>query len=220
MQQNIFGQVDNYLSHLFSLEDAVFKSTEQSIIENGMPEHSVSANQAQFLYLMAKMCNAKRVIEVGSLGGYSAISLARALGDDGTLISIELDPTYAEVARTNIRSAGLGNKIQVITGDAIQVLEELDGRDEKVDLFFMDADKPNYINYFNWALRNARPGSIIMADNVIRAAKILDKSSTDEKVIGVQNYLEMLAKNKQVTTSVLQQVGVKEYDGIAISVVN
>ncbi len=220
MKENIFEKVDNYLTDLFSLEDDILKKTEESIRENGMPEHSVSANQGQFLFLLAKMCNAKRIIEVGTLGGYSTIWLGRALDGAGKLTSIEIDPDFADVARKNIRSAGLENVVEVITGDAIKTLNELseDGL-ETVDLFFMDADKPNYVAYFEWALKHARKGSLIVADNVIRDGKVLDENSEDEKVIGVRNYIEMLAKNDKVTSSVLQQVGVKDYDGIAISIV-
>lgn len=219
MSQTIYTQVDQYLSSLFSLEDEVLRSTEQSIRDNGMPEHSVSANQGQFLYLLARLCGAKRIIEIGALGGYSTIWLGRALPAGGSLTSIEIDPDCAAVARQNMDRAGLSDRVEVLTGDGLRVLRNLEGRADKVDLFFMDADKPNYVNYFNWALRNARPGSLIVADNVIRDGKILDTKSRDEKVIGVQHYLRMLAENDQVISSVLQQVGEKDYDGIAISLV-
>lgn len=220
MIEPIFGKVDAYLSDLFSLEDAILKTTEESIRENGMPEHSVSANQGQFLFLLAKMCNAKRIIEVGTLGGYSTIWLGRALTRTGKLTSIEIDPNFAKVARNNIKNAGLEKKVDIITGDALEILNELSHKgNETVDLFFMDADKPNYVAYFNWALKHARKGSLIVADNVIRDGKVLDGNSNDEKVIGVRNYNKMLSKNNQVISSILQQVGTKDYDGIALSMV-
>lgn len=220
MEDNIFGKVDTYLTELFSLEDEVLTTTEASIRENGMPEHSVSANQGQFLFLLAKLCKARRIIEVGTLGGYSTIWLGRALEGGGKLTSIELDPDFAEVARKNIRRAGLENTVEVITGDAMETLEELSQREAPtVDLFFMDADKPNYVNYFDWALRHSRKGSLILADNVIRDGKVLNADSQDEKVMGVRAYNAMLAQQNQVTSSVLQQVGIKDYDGMAISVV-
>jgi caffeoyl-CoA O-methyltransferase len=220
MKENVFGKVDDYLTDLFALEDDVLRATEKSIREHGMPEHSVSANQGQFLFLLAKMCNAQRIIEVGTLGGYSTIWLGRALNGAGKLTSIEIDPDFANVARKNIKNAGLEDTVEIITGDALKVLEELSNNgNEVVDLFFMDADKPNYVAYFNWALKHARKGSLIVADNVIRDGKILDKNSTDEKVVGVRNYTQMLSENDRVTSSVLQQVGIKDYDGIAISVV-
>ncbi len=220
MKENIFEKVDYFLTDLFSLEDDVLRKTEESIRENGMPEHSVSANQGQFLFLLAKLCNAKRIIEVGTLGGYSTIWLGRALDGTGKLTSIEIDPNFANVARKNIQNAGLERTVEIITGDALKTLNELSSNgSETVDLFFMDADKPNYVAYFEWALKHARKGSLIVADNVIRDGKVLDENSKDEKVIGVRNYIEMLSKNDQVTSSVLQQVGVKDYDGLAISIV-
>ena len=219
MTENIFGKVDNYLSQIFSLEDEVLKETESSIVENGMPEHSVSPNQGQFLYLLAKMCNAKNIIEIGTLGGYSTIWLGRAIDGIGKVISIEIEKDFAEVAKRNIEKAGLTNSVEIKTGNAIELLDQIDLKGQPVDLFFMDADKPNYVAYFDWALRNARKGSLIIADNVIRDGKVLDENSTDEKVVGVRAYNQMLAKNNKVTTSILQQVGIKDYDGIAISLV-
>ncbi|GAB5409354.1 MAG: O-methyltransferase [Balneolaceae bacterium] len=219
MKETIYGKVDNYLSELFTLEDEVLKETESSIVENGMPEHSVSANQGQFLYMLAKMCNVKTIIEVGTLGGYSTIWLGRAIYGQGKVVSIEIEKDFAEVAKQNIEKAGLTNSVEIKTGNALEILNNIDLKGQPVDLFFMDADKPNYVAYFDWALKNARKGSLIIADNVIREGKVLDKNSTDEKVIGVRAYNQMLAKNDQVISSVLQQVGIKEYDGIAISVV-
>lgn len=218
MEENIFAKVDHYLTDLFSLEDDMLKKTEASIRENGMPEHAISANQGQFLFLLAKMCNAQRIIEVGTLGGYSTIWLGRALAGKGKLTSIEIDPNFADVARKNINNAGLANTVEVITGDAIAILNTFKDT-EVVDLFFMDADKPNYVAYFEWALKHSRKGTLILADNVIRDGKVLDANSKDEKVIGVRNYNKMLSENDQVTSSILQQVGIKDYDGIAISMV-
>lgn len=219
MTETIFEKVDHYLSEIFSLEDDILKDTESSIIENGMPEHSVSSNQGQFLYLLAKMCHAKNIIEIGTLGGYSSIWLGRAINGQGKVISIEIDKDFAEVAKRNIEKAGLTNTVEVKTGRALDVLNQIDLKGKPVDLFFMDADKPNYVAYFDWALKNARKGSLIIADNVIREGKVLDQNSTDEKVVGVRAYNQMLAKNNKVVSSVLQQVGIKDYDGIAISLV-
>lgn len=185
-----------------------------------MPEHSVSANQGQFLFLLTKMCNARRIIEVGTLGGYSTIWLGRALEGTGKLTSIEIDPEFAAVARKNIKNAGLENTVEIVTGDALEILNEIsNNKSETVDLFFMDADKPNYISYFDWAIKHSRKGSLIIADNVIRDGKVLDRQSNDEKVIGVRAYNKMLSENDKVTSSILQQVGIKDYDGIAISTV-
>ncbi len=219
MKDSIFGKVDTYLSEIFALEDSVLKETESSIVKNGMPEHSVSPNQGQFLYLLANMCNAKNIIEIGTLGGYSTIWLGRAIHGQGKVISIEIEENFAEVAKRNIEKAGLTDCVEVKTGNALDILHQIDLKGEPVDLFFMDADKPNYVAYFDWALQHARKGSLIIADNVIRDGKILDENSTDEKVMGVRAYTKMLAQNDNVTSSVLQQIGIKEYDGIAISLV-
>ena len=219
MTNEIFTKVDTYLSELFSLEDGILKETEASIAQNGMPEHSVSANQGQFLYLLAKMCNAKNIIEVGTLGGYSTIWFGRAINGQGKVTSIEIEKDFAEIAKRNIEKAGLTNSVEIKIGNAIEILNQIDLQGKPVDLFFMDADKPNYVAYFNWALKNSRKGSLIIADNVIRDGKVLDENSSDEKVIGVRTYNQMLAKNDKVVTSILQQVGIKAFDGIAISLV-
>ncbi|MEM7573650.1 MAG: O-methyltransferase [Bacteroidota bacterium] len=219
MSTTVFGQVDNYLSKLYSLEDEILLQTEASIRENGMPEHSVSAVQGQFLSLLVQMCQAKRIIEVGTLGGYSTIWLGRALREKGKLTSIEVAASYAAVARRNIELAGLQDTVEIICGDALEVLHQMDLKGEVVDLFFMDADKPNYVAYFEWALAHSRPGSLILADNVIRDGQVLDADSPDEKVKGVRAYLDMLAREERATHSVLQQVGIKAYDGLAISMV-
>lgn len=219
MNQDIFSKVDDYLIDLFSLEDEVLRKTKESIVENEMPEISVSANQGQFLYLMAKLCNAKRIVEIGTLGGYSTIFLARALGESGRLVSIEIDPKHAKVAEENIARAGLSDKVKVLVGDALKILPTLQSEMAPVDLFFIDADKTQYVSYFELAMKLARPGTVILADNVIRDGKVLDKNSSDEMAIGARKYNEMLSKSDKVITSILQQVGHKDYDGIAISFV-
>ena len=219
MDKNIFSKVDDYLIDLFSLEDEVLKKTKQSIVENGMPEISVSANQGRFLYVMAKLCNAKRILEIGALGGYSTIWLARALDKTGKLTTIELEPEHAKVAKDNITRAGLSDKVEVLVGDALKILPELEKDKAQFDLIFIDAEKTQYVSYFNYALKMSRKGTVIIADNVIREGKILEENSPDEAVIGAKKYNEMLSDNDKVITSILQQVGHKNYDGIAISIV-
>ena len=219
MEKSNFSKVDDYLIDLFSLEDEVLKKTKQSIIENRMPEISVSANQGQFLYLMAKLCNAKRILEIGALGGYSTIWLARALDETGKLTSIELEAKHAKVAKDNIARAGLSDKVEIMVGDALKILPELEKDKTPYDLVFLDADKTQYVDYFNSVLILSRKGTVILADNVIREGKILEENSSDEMVVGAKKYNEMLSKNDKVITSILQQVGHKDYDGIAISIV-
>lgn len=215
----IFSQVDDYLTQCFNLQDSVLQEVEASIRSHGMPEHSISPVQGQFLSTLVHACNAKRIVEVGTLGAYSTIWLGRALPEGASLLSIEIEPAYAQVARENLKRAGLQDGVKVVTGNALEVLSEFESVSEPVDLFFMDADKPNYVNYFNWALKMGRKGSLIIADNVIREGKVLDTLSEDEKVIGVRNYLDMLSKNTSVHSSVLQTVGAKEHDGMAVSVI-
>ena len=219
MDETIFSNVDDYLIDLFSLDDDVLKRARESIKENEMPEISVSANQGQFLYMMAKLCNAKQILEIGALGGYSTIWLARALDGNGKLTSIELELKHAEVAKENITRAGLSDKVEILVGDALKILPELVKDKMLTDLIFIDAEKTQYVSYFNYAVKLAKKGTVIIADNVIREGQILEENSSDEMVNGAKKYNEMLSKSDKVITSIVQQVGKKAYDGMAISIV-
>jgi len=221
MDTEIFSRVDNYISTLLAQEDKALTDTIRSLDKEGLPQHSVSANQGKFLQVMMIACNAKRVLELGTLGGYSTIWLARALPDNGKLITIEVDKGHGDVAKRNIDNAGLSNKVDLRIGKALDILPQMIADNaEPFDMIFIDADKPPYTEYFDYALQLSRPGTIIICDNVIRDGKILDNYSTDEKVQGVQRLNNMLSNNKKVTATILQTVGVKEYDGMAIAVVN
>ena len=219
MDETIFSKVDDYLIDLFSLDDDVLKRARESIKENEMPEISVSANQGRFLYMMAKLCNAKQILEIGALGGYSTIWLARALDGNGKLTSIELELKHAEVAKENIARAGLSDKVEILVGDALKILPELVKDKMLTDLIFIDAEKTQYVSYFNYAVKLAKKGTVIIADNVIREGQILEENSSDEMVNGAKKYNEMLSKSDKVITSIVQQVGKKAYDGMAISIV-
>jgi predicted O-methyltransferase YrrM len=217
----IFRQVDTYISRMLAHEDEILIETIQSLDKEGLPQHSVSPNQGKFLQVMAILCNATKVLEIGTLGGYSTIWLARALPPGGKVITIELDPHHAAVAQANIDRAGLFDKVDLRVGAALDILQKIiDASEGPFDMIFIDADKPPYSLYFEYALRLSRPGTVIICDNVIREGKVLDNNSTDEKVQGVQRFNKMLGSNKQVTATILQTVGVKEYDGMAIAVVN
>ncbi|WP_374364584.1 O-methyltransferase [Cloacibacterium sp.] len=221
MNKEIFLQVDNYISDLFASEDIVLTDTIKSLDKEGLPQHSVSANQGKFLQVMMIVCNAKKVLELGTLGGYSTIWLARALPDNGKLITIEVDKHHGNVAQKNIDNSGLSHKVDIRVGKALDILPKIiEENDEPFDMIFIDADKPPYTEYFNYALQLSRPGTIIICDNVIREGKVLDENSADEKVKGVQRLNKMLSENKKVTATILQTFGAKEYDGIAIAVVN
>lgn len=217
MNEELFTKVDQYIDELLAPEDEVLVSTIKSLDEAGMPQHSVSPNQGKLLQIFTKSCNAKNVLEIGTLGGYSTIWLARALPESGKLISIELNPKYAKVAQKNIEKANLQDKVDIRVGEALDVLETIDGT---FDLIFIDAHKPSYKKYLEWALRHARTGTLIIADNVIREGKVLDKDTTEEKVRGVQEFNAMLANNAEVSATIIPTVGAKGYDGMALAIVN
>lgn len=221
MDTKIFSEVDKYICNLLAPEDKVLTETIKSLDKEGLPQHSVSANQGKFLQVMMIACNATRVLELGTLGAYSTIWMARALPEDGIIISIEVDKHHAEVAQKNIANAGLSHKVNLKIGKALDILPQIIAEKEQpFDLIFIDADKPPYTEYFEFALQLSRPGTLIILDNVIREGKVLYTTSTDEKVQGVQRLNNMLSKNKNVSATILHSVGVKEYDGMAIAVVN
>jgi len=221
MDNKLFKKVDSYISSMLAPEDECLKQTIKSIKEGGIPQISVSANQGKFLQVMVLLCRAKRILELGTLGGYSTIWMARALPADGKLISLELDKHHAEVAQKNIDKAGLTNKVEIKIGKASDTLEAMIADNEKpFDMIFIDADKPPYTEYFGYALSLARQGTLIICDNVIREGKILEESSSDQNVNGARRFNKMLSENKKVTATIIATVGAKDYDGMAIAVVN
>jgi caffeoyl-CoA O-methyltransferase len=192
-----------------------------SIEKANIPPISVSANQGKFLQVLAKICNAKRILEVGTLAGYSTIWMARALPPNGKLISLEFEPLHAQVAKSNIDKAGLGNVVDIRVGKAIDLLPQLEANGEgPFDLIFIDADKPPYTEYFQWALKLSRPGTLIVADNVIREGNVLDENSSDDMVQGARRFNAFLASSSEVTATIIQTVGSKMHDGMALAVVN
>ncbi len=218
---NIFSSVDNYIAELLNPADDALAKTEASIEAENIPPISVSPNQGKFLHILAKTCGAKKILEVGTLGGYSTIWLARALPKDGKLITLELDKHHADVAQKNITRAGLQNIVDIRLGMAIELLPQLEAEGAgPFDLIFIDADKPPYVEYFEWALKLSRPGTLIIADNVIRDGKVLDAACEDPMVKGAQRFNKMLSQNKAVTATIIQTVGSKEHDGMALAVVN
>jgi caffeoyl-CoA O-methyltransferase len=221
MNQKLFESVDQYINDLLVEEDDALRATEISIKEANIPQISISPNQGKFLQILARLCNAKKILEVGTLAGYSTIWLARALPRDGRLITLEFDPKHARVAQTNIIRAGLDSIVEIRVGKALDSLPEIEKEGVgPFDMIFIDADKAPYTEYFQWALRLSRRGTLIVADNVIREGKVLDPNSTDEMVKGVQRFNEALSKTKGVTTTIIQTVGAKEHDGMALAIVN
>ncbi len=220
MDQQLFEKVDQYISNLVAPEDQVLQETIQSLDKAAMPQISVTPTQGKFLQVMLWMCKAKRVLELGTLGAYSTIWMARAIPLDGKVITVEFDPHHADIARQNIAKAGLDAKIDLRVGKAMDILQELiANREEAFDFVFIDADKEPYAEYFELALLLSHPGTVIICDNVIREGKVLDKDTSDKRVKGVQRFNQLLANHTQVEATIMQTVGAKEYDGMAIAIV-
>ena len=213
-----WADVDNYLESVLVTEDAVLHRAQQAAADAGLPAISVTALQGKFLYVLARLMGARRVLEIGSLGGYSAIWLGRALPADGKLYTLEVSPHHARVAEANIAHAGLSDRVEVIVGPALGTLARLahNPGPASFDLTFIDADKPNNAAYFDWALRLTRPGGAIVVDNVVRKGQV---ASTDPNVIATRRLFEAMAGQPAITASALQTVGSKGHDGFAIALV-
>ncbi len=212
--------VDGHLVDLFGLDDDVLRAAVADSVAAGMPQIQVSATLGRFLNLQAQALGARRILEIGTLAGYSSIWLARALPADGRLVTLELEPRHAQVARGNLARAGLADVAEVRVGSAAQTMAALVA--EKVqpfDMVFIDADKEGYPDYLEWSVRLARPGTVIVADNVVRGGAIIDADSADSRVQGIRRFNEMLARDPRVDATILQTVGTKGYDGIAYAVV-
>jgi caffeoyl-CoA O-methyltransferase len=221
MEMQIFEQVDEYIRNLVGSEDEILKATDNSVKESNIPPISVSANQGKFLQVLAKSCNARKILEIGTLVGYSTIWMARALPKGGKLISLEFEPHHAQVARKNIDKAGLSNVVDIRVGRALDLLPNLVASKEgPFDMIFIDADKPPYKEYFEWAMKLSRPGTLIVADNVIRDGQVMDPGSADEMVQGARRFNEFLSTVPGVTATIIQTVGSKMHDGMALAVVN
>lgn len=216
----MFASVDHYITDLFGQEDDALKAVEPSLDKAGIPQISVSPNLGKLLQVFAQLCGAKRILEIGTLGAYSSIWMARALPEEGKLITLEVDPMHAEVAARNIEAAGLTSKVEIRMGPAIEALDKMIAEQEPAfDMIFIDADKPPYPDYFRRALKLSRKGTLIVADNVIREGKVLIRNSADDRVRGAQQFNELLAATESVNATIIQTVGVKEHDGMAIAIV-
>ncbi|MEO0817586.1 MAG: O-methyltransferase [Pseudomonadota bacterium] len=210
---SIFEDVDTYIDTLFIPEDPALAAALARARAAGLPDIHVSPGQGKFLYLLAKLAGARRILEIGTLGGYSTLWLARALGEDGSLISLEIDPIHADIARETLREAGYGDVCDVRTGAALDILPTLDG---PFDLVFLDANKESYPAYLTHAVRLTRPGGLILADNVVRRGEVLSRSM-DPNVIGAAAFNQALASHPKLEAIVLQQVGLKGHDGLALA---
>lgn len=186
----------------------------------GLPMINVSPPQGKFLYVLAMIQGAKRILEIGTLGGYSTIWLAQALGPEGKLVTLEFEPKHAEVARANIARAGLAPKVETMVGPASESLAKLVAAGTAAfDFIFIDADKESYPEYLKWAMKLSRAGTIVVADNVIRKGAVIEANSSDARVQGVRKFNEAVAADSRLTATALQTVGIKGYDGFTIAVV-
>ena len=212
--------VDRYIAETLIGHDAALDAASGASDAAGLPQIAVAPNQGKLLHMLALVRGARRILEIGTLGGYSTIWLARALPAGGRLITLEADDKHARVARENIDRAGLGAAVDVRLGPALETLPRLVAeRAGPFDLTFIDADKPNIPAYFEWALKLAAPGALIIVDNVIRDGAVADASSTDASVVGVRRLNERLRDDPRVTATTIQTVGAKGYDGLTIALV-
>jgi predicted O-methyltransferase YrrM len=215
-----WGAVDQFLTERLVRPDAALDAALAANKAAALPAIDVSAPQGKFLRILAASIGAQRILEIGTLGGYSTIWLAQALPPDGRLITLEFEPRHAEVARANIDRAGLSDIVEIRIGKALDLLPQIDAEaSAPFDLIFIDADKANTANYFDWALRLTRPGSIILVDNVVRKGAILDPNSDDANVQAMRSFIEKLGDTPGIFTTALQTVGGKGYDGFIIALV-
>jgi predicted O-methyltransferase YrrM len=214
--QEQWSAVDRFITvRLVEADDALEAALTDSAFA-GLPQIQVSRNQGKLLHLLARIANARNILEIGTLGGYSTIWLARALAPGGRLVTLESERKHAEVALKSIARAGLSSVVELRIGRAIDTLPQLTG---PFDFVFIDADKPSTADYFDWAVKLSRPGSVIVVDNVVRKGGIVDPNNADANVQGVRRFYEAIAKDKRVTATALQTVGSKGYDGFAIALV-
>ena len=218
MSNDLWTAVDLYLNQTLLGPDPILDAALQANAAAGLPAIDVAPNQGKFLCLLAQIVGARRILEIGTLGGYSTTWLARALPPDGQLITLELDPKHAEVALSNIARAGFSSLVELRLGPALDSLTQLHAEHaEPFDLIFIDADKPSYADYLRAALKLSRPGTVILADNVVRDGLIVDADSTDPAVLGARCFLEALAAEPRLSSAALQTVGTKGHDGFALA---
>ena len=216
----VWAQVDRYFGDLLVAADDKLDAALLANQKAGLPQIDVTGLQGKFLEFLVRVSGARRILEIGTLGGYSTIWMARALPDDGRIVTLELDPHHARVARGNLQNAGVLDKVDLRVGTANESLATLvTEAAEPFDLIFIDADKQGYPEYLQWALKLSHPGTVIVADNVVRQGKVIDPDCDDSNVQGVQRFTEMLAAEPRLSATVLQTVGAKGYDGFALAVV-
>ena len=218
--KELWAAVDRYFGDLLAPEDRALKTSIETNREAGMPSIDVPALLGKFLELMVRVSGARNVLEIGTLGGYSTIWLARALPAGGQVVTLEIDPHHADIARKNLDRAGVLDRVEITIGPANETLSALyDGAAEPFDLIFIDADKKSLPEYLEWSLKLSRPGTVIIADNVVRDGKVLELDSTDPDIRGVRRMTEMMAANPRLCATAMPTVGARGYDGFAVAVV-
>ena len=219
MSQEQWTVVDGFIEDCLVGVDAALEAALAANAEAGLPAHDVSPAQGKLLHLLARMIAARRILEIGTLGGYSTIWLARALREGGLVVTLEADPHHAEVARGNIARAGVAGSVDLRVGPALETLPLVQAdRIGPFDLIFIDADKSSNPDYLDWALKLARPGAVIVGDNVVRDGAVVDSDSIDPSVQGVRRFFDMLAEERRLSATAIQTVGRKGWDGFAIAI--
>jgi len=220
MTQELWTAVDQYIVESLIPRDPVLDEALQANAAGGLPTIDVAPNQGKLLHLLARIQGAKRILEIGTLGGYSTIWLARALPPNGKLVTLEAEAKHAKVARANIEHAGLSSIVELRLGPALESLLQLHAEGAPpFDFIFIDADKQNIPGYLEWSLRFSRPGTVIITDNVVREGAVIDSQDPDPRVQGVRRFFEMIAADSRIEATTLQTVGSKGYDGFTLAVV-
>ena len=220
MNQELWTDVDHYFNDLLVPPDPALDAALVDNAAAGLPAIDVSPTQGKLLNLLARMQRSQKILEIGTLGGYSTIWLARALPEGGRVVTLEFDPHHAKTATENLRKAGVLDRVEILVGRAIDSLPTLEhSAATPFDLIFIDADKESYTEYLEWALKLSRVGTVIVADNVVREGKVVDAECPDPMVQGVRRFTERLAAEPRLSATVLQTVGMKGYDGFALAVV-
>jgi predicted O-methyltransferase YrrM len=221
MTQETWTAVDNYINQMLVPSDPVLDAVVESSAAAGLPAIAVSPSQGKLLYLLAQIQGARKVLEVGTLAGYSTIWLARALPPGGRVITLEFDPKHAKIATTNIAQAGLSDTVEVRVGPALASLPQIVAEGlGPFDLIFIDADKENNVPYFKWALQLSRPGTVIIVDNVVRDGAVVDPKNQEPTILGIRRLNDFLAAEARVSATAVQNVGSKGYDGFILARVN
>ncbi len=212
--------LDELFTRVLGTEDAALVAARESAVAAGMPPIEVSAQHGRLLYLLATATRATRILEIGTLAGYSTINLARGVGPDGRVVTLEYEPKHADVARENLARAEVADRVEIVVGAALDTLPTLAARGETFDMAFIDADKENNVAYVEWAIKLSNPGAILVVDNIARFGRVLDPAPDDHQARAVRDMLDMMGRHPRLDTAAIQTVGTKGWDGFAVAVVN